>query len=261
MTEKEYRASPGISRSELWLLMESPEKAKWAWEHPEQPTNEQIFGTVVHKLLLEPNGFDGEFMVFDTIDGHTKAGKQNKETAKNAGKTPVSVADFSTAQEMVAKLKSTPYVARLLEGEHEKPIKWNDDLTGELCKVRLDCLSTVGGAPIVVDYKTAADATIDGFTRSALKYGYDFQAGMYCEAVQKATGIAPRFVFIVQEKKPPYSVNILEADELFVKRGFDTFRELIGIYHECKTTGNWYGYMGADPVIKTLYLPSWAAKE
>ena len=81
---------------------------------------------------------------------------------------------------------------------------------------------------------------------------------MYCEAVEITTGKAPRFVFIVQEKEAPYAVNIVEADELFIQRGKDKFRELLGIYHECRQTGNWYGYMGPEPVIAELSLPAWA---
>jgi hypothetical protein len=149
----------------------------------------------------------------------------------------------------------------LLDGEHEKPFYWVDDLTGEGCKIRVDCISTIGGKPVIVDYKTTADASTDGFTRSVINYGYDFQAGMYCEGVEKATGKKPLFVFVAQEKTAPYAVNILQADDLMVQRGYDIFRELIGIYHECKQTGNWYGYLGAYNVINNLSLPAWLAKE
>ena len=36
MTEREYRKAEGVSRSELFTLTESPEKFKWAKEHPEE---------------------------------------------------------------------------------------------------------------------------------------------------------------------------------------------------------------------------------
>ena len=54
MTEKEYREHPAISRSELWKLMESPQKFKWEKEHPETPTPALIFGQAFHKLVLQP---------------------------------------------------------------------------------------------------------------------------------------------------------------------------------------------------------------
>lgn len=263
MTEKEYRQSEGISRSELWRLRESPEKFRWYQEHPEPPTPTLVFGAAVHKLLLEPDTFDAEFAVAPECDRRTKDGRDayNAFMAASDGKSIISSADYEKAAEMAQKALETPFVKKLLDGEHEKPFYWVDDLTGELCKIRVDCISTIGGRPVIVDYKTAADASLDGFTRHALKYGYDFQAGMYCEGIEKTTGKTPRFVFVVQEKEPPYAVNVFDANEEFIQHGKDKMRELLGIYHECKITNNWYGYMGVDPVIAELSLPAWAAKE
>lgn len=265
MTEREYRQAPGISRSELWRLNPdnggTPEKFRWAQEHPEEPTPALIFGRLVHKMLLEPDGFEDEFAVGpEGVNRTAKKALANIST-EFPGKTVVTFAEHVRAVEMVTVLYRTPFMESLLaNAEREKPLFWTDAMTGEACKVRLDALTEIGGVPVIVDYKTAADASLDGFTRHALKYGYDFQAGMYCEAVEIATGKTPRFVFVVQEKEPPYSVNIVEADSLFIQRGKDKFRELIGIYHECRQTGNWYGHMGAEPVIAELSLPAWAAK-
>lgn len=263
MTEREYRLQEGISRTELWRLRESPEKFKYYQEHPEPSTPTLIFGAAVHKLLLEPETFDDEFAVSPECDRRTKDGKEayNAFLAASDGKSVITLADYEKAQEMANKALEAPFVKKLLNGEHEKPFFWVDDLTGEGCKIRLDCITTIGGKPVIVDYKTTADASTNGFMRHALNFGYDFQAGMYCEGVEKVTGQKPLFVFIAQEKTAPYSVNILQADDLMVKHGYDIFRELIGIYHECKQTGNWFGYLGAYNVINNLSLPAWLAKE
>lgn len=268
MTDREYRQREGVSRSELWLLNPdnggTPEKFKWALEHPEKPSPALIFGTLVHCLLLEPEKCHEQFSIWDdSVKRTTKEGKalysQFLETLGD--RQEVSLSSYNQASAMVEKLRETPFVNSLLSGTHEAPFFWEDPDTNELCKIRLDCLTEIGDALVVVDYKTAADASLDGFTRHALKYGYDFQTGMYCEGIERVTGRSPRFVFIVQEKEPPFAVNVVEADHAFIQRGKDKMRELLGIYHECKTTNNWYGYMGADPVIETLHLPSWAAKE
>lgn len=263
MTESEYRRQEGISRTELWRLRESPEKFKWYQEHPEPATPALIFGAAVHKLLLEPDTFNVELAVAPECDRRTKDGREayNAFLAASDGKSVITLPDYEKAQEMANKALDAPFVEKLLDGEHEKPFFWVDDLTGEGCKCRADCITNIGGKPVIVDYKTTADASTDGFMRHALNYGYDFQAGMYCEGVEKATGQKPLFVFIAQEKTAPYAINILQADDLMVKRGYDIFRELIGIYHECKTTGNWYGYLGAYNIINNLALPSYLAKE
>lgn len=262
MTETEYRKQEGISRTELWRLRESPEKFRYFQTHPEPATPALIFGAAVHKLLLEPETFADEFTLIPQYDRRTKEGKAayNEWLSESEGKLAISMEDAAKAAQMVAKALDAPFVEKLLDGEHEKPFYWVDDLTGEPCKIRVDCLTYVNGQPIVIDYKTTADASTDGFMHHAINFGYDFQAGMYCEGVEKATGKKPLFVFIAQEKTAPYAVNILQADELMVKRGYDVFRELIGIYHECKTTDNWYGYLGAYNVINNLTLPAWLAK-
>lgn len=263
MTDKEYRQHEGVSRSQLWKLRESPEKAKYAWEHPEPPTPALLFGQAVHKLILEPDTFDDEFAVAPNIDRRTKDGK----TAYNAfceslgDRQVITLEQYETAVEMRNKAISEPFVVKLLNCDHETPFIWTDVLTNEVVKIRLDGIGYLNDTPFVIEYKTTEDASTDGFIRSAIKYGYDFQAAMACEAVEIVTGKKPIFVFIAQEKKPPYSVNILQADKLFIQRGYEIYRELIGIYHDCKKSGNWYGYLGAYNIINNLALPSWAAKE
>lgn len=263
MTETDYRRQEGISRTELWRLRESPEKFKWYQEHPEPPTPALIFGAAVHKLLLEPETFADEFAVAPDCDRRTKDGREayNAFLSDSDGKSVITLADYEKAVEMAQKALEAPFVKKLLDGEHEKPFCWVDDLTGEGCKVRVDCITNIGGKPVIIDYKTTVDASTDGFMHSAVKYGYDFQAGMYCEGVEKVTGQKPLFVFIAQEKTAPYAVNILQADDLMRKRGYDVFRELIGTYHACKESGVWWGYLGAYNVINNLSLPAWLAKE
>ncbi|MBR5823671.1 MAG: PD-(D/E)XK nuclease-like domain-containing protein [Paludibacteraceae bacterium] len=263
MTEKEYRQHPAISRSQLFKISESPEKFKHYMDTPQEPTPALLFGQVFHKLVLQKDTFLDDFAVEPVVDKRTAEGKRiySDFLADLGEKTIVSSEMLLHAREMAESLNKNPFVPKLLNGEIEKSFFWVDDMTGEECKCRVDCLNTNLKQPIIVDLKTTDDASTDSFIRSAIKYGYDFQSAMYIEGVEKTIGQKPLFVFIVVEKKPPYAVNILQADELFVKRGYDLFREYIGIYHDCKVNDNWYGYMGKFDVINNLSLPAWLAKE
>ena len=69
------------------------------------------------------------------------------------------------------------------------------------------------------------------------------------------------FVFIAQEKTAPYAINIVNVPEDVILTGYDVFRELIGIYHECKETGCWYGYNGAFNEPNEAYLLEWVKHE
>ena len=152
---------------------------------------------------------------------------------------------------------------KLLDGEREKAYFWTDDMTGEKCKCRVDCITTIDGRPTIVDYKTTANAATHSFVRSIYNYGYHFQAAMYSDSVMIDLGLTerPDFVFIAQEKTPPYSVNIITVPPKVMLSGIDKFRELIGIYHQCKETGYWYGYTGAFDEPNEAYLLEWVKNE
>ena len=265
MTEKEYREHPAVSRSELFKILDSPEKFKYFRDYPEPPTPSLIFGQVFHKLALQPETFFDEFAVPPNVDRRTKEGKAIWEDfeERSSGQMVIPPKDFATATEMCESLKNTPMAMKLLNGEKEKPFFWTDDMTGEECKCRVDCLSTVkvNDQRVVVDVKSAASADCDSFIRDALKFGYDFQAAWYTNGVTICTGEPCIFVYIVVEKTPPYAVNIFQADPILLRRGGDLYREALGIYHYCKTTENWYGYLGRENMINNLALPAWLAKE
>lgn len=264
MTEKEYRSHPSVSRSELWrLITESPEKFMYYRENPHPPTNALIFGQAFHMAVLQPEIYDDNFAVAPDVDLRTKIGKEiwAKFTAQNADKTAISAEWQETISRMKEKLFADPFVKKLLSGKPEEPYFWTDELTGEGCKCRADCVTEIGGNVYVVDIKTCENAATDVFMRKSVDYGYPLQAGMYCEGVKKATGKECSFVFVAIEKSPPYAVNIMQADEVYRQYGFDIFREAIGIYHDCKINNNWYGYLGKFHNINVLGLPAYLAKE
>lgn len=263
MTEKEYRSHPAISRSELWKMHESPEKFKWYKDNPMEPTPALLFGQVVHKMLLEPDDFFQEFVVAPDIDRRTKAGKEEwalfEDGVASMGVTVIKRDVYEQAKEMALTAMSNELVKTLLTGQHEVPYFWTDEDTGEDCKCRVDAITEIDGNLKIVDYKTASSAETNAFMKDVYKYGYHFQAAMYTEGVMRALGLTkrPEFTFIVQEKKPPYSVNVINVTEDVMLYGLDTFRELIGTYHSCKETGYWYGYLGPFGEANETYLPGW----
>lgn len=72
--------------------------------------------------------------------------------------------------------------------------------------------------------------------------------------------IHPRFIFIAQEKTEPYSVNIFEMDMDYMAVGYDMYREYLGTYVSCESTGYWYGPMGPFNEPNVLSLPSWMGR-
>lgn len=255
MTNKEYRDAEGISKSQLFHIAKSPLHFKYAQENPTEDTASLLFGRASHKYILEPESFFDEFAVLPKVDRRTKAGKDAiaEFNLANAGKEAISQEDFEIIQEMQRAIESNPLAVSLLCGDHEQSYFWTDSDTGEACKCRPDCLTEYMGKKIIVDYKTC-DSCQDGhFERNCRKYGYDVQAGMYTEGMFCNTYDKYGFAFVAQEKKAPYAVRVYICTDDYIEQGYDRFRELLGIYHECKQTGNWYGYEGPYNVASELY--------
>ena len=238
-----YDNIPAVRRSDLWEIRKSPAHYLYKVTNPEEPTAALLFGTAAHKYILEPDTFWDEYIFVPKIDRRTKAGKEEYQKIMESGKTPISAEDFEIITKMDAQIKAHPFASALLKtGEHEVPIEWTDENTGEPCKCRPDVITTFDGEDWIVDYKTTTSCMDGAFEKSCRMYGYKLQAGMYSEGVFCTTFRDCKFAFVAQEKTPPYAVRVYVCDEGFRLEGQDLFHELIGIYHQCKESGEWPGY-------------------
>lgn len=267
MTEQEYNQAEGIRRSDLWLMNDSPEKFKWHMDNPEEEKSPALlFGSACHKWVLEQADFWNEYAIAPAADKRTKEGKAiwEKFRAENEGKVVISYDDFNLMNEMDNALKENRLAGMFLygDGETEVPLFWTDPMTGEKCKVKCDRIVKDGDRLIIVDYKTATSAKTDDFNRSVLKFGYSLQAAMYSEAVMMCRNVEsrPRFVFVVQEKKAPYAVNVVEVSYDVMLYGMTQYRELLEKYHACKEMDVWEGYNSGEEINQTS-LPKWALNE
>lgn len=252
-----YDDLPGVRRSDLWLINKSPEHFYYFTHNRPEPTPSLIFGQAAHKYILERDHFDEEFAIRPDVDRRTKAGKevwyQFAMECNDNDITPISQEDLDTIKLMRSAIEEHPIASQLLlEGKNEKSWTWTDPMTGEPCKVRTDAIDEWNGDVWIVDYKTTDSCEPGHFERSVRKYGYKFQAGMYREGVFQNTFDSYRFAFVAQEKAAPYAVRVYTCSDEFLAEGYDKFRELIGIYHECNETGNWYGYGGPDCLCAEL---------
>lgn len=266
MNEREYNEAEGIRRSDLWLMNDSPEKFRWHMDHPEEEEKSpaMVFGSAAHKLILEgKEEFEKEYAVAPTVDRRTKEGKAVWEqfSTENTGKVVVSKADYDTMAGMNLWIDATPLANELLcadDVQHEVPFFWTDPETGEKCKCKADAVKTEDGRYVMIDYKTASDARTDVFNGHIFKLGYHVQAAMYTEGMQIALGLdyRPRFLFVVQEKKEPYSVNVIEVGEDVMNYGDAEYHRLLQKYHECSEADIWEGYI-QDGMANEAYLPGW----
>lgn len=260
MTDAEYAALPGMRRSDLFRIAQSPAHFKYYRDNPQPETPSLLFGRALHELILTNKTWRDHYVVMPPIDRRTKDGKTQYEAFlqyEAKGRTVITQEDFDVMHQMHVALVQNKFAAELLFSDnsydHESVCTWTDEKTGELCKVKVDSLATYKGKPYIVDYKTTASCEGNAFQRSARKYGYKLQAGMYTEGLWYDQQEEFGFIFVAQEKTPPYAVRCYVATEDFIMEGTDEFHELMGLYKYCKDNKHWFGYEGAGEVMTELY--------
>ena len=268
MTEETYNKRKGVRRSDLWKLRRSPMHFKYAQEHPVEQTPAMMFGSAVHDAVLTPRMFKKHYVVAD-FNARTNEGKALKQKYLDEGKTLLTVEQMEQINGIASAIKANPFARRLLTGKHETAHFWTDPETGEKCKCKTDCETDINGVHYIVDLKTCASAESDEFVRDAVKYGYFFQAAMYCDGVKCQTGKDSVCVFVAVEKEPPYAVNVFQCGEDEIRLGMNGdkygkvpgYRYLMDLYHRCRTEKKWPGYEGFDNQIAQINLPKWLKDE
>ena len=264
VSNAEYRKMEGLSSSDIKTMMKSFATWKYYKDHPEEDndTPSLRFGRACHKFMLEPYDFGNEYAVVPKVDGRTKEGKEaKKEFLKQAeGKELIDEETYDKLVDMRDMLYKTPYVKNLINGEHEKSFFWTDEATGIKCKCRPDSFGKFGNHNIIVDYKTTENAETSAFMRSALKYNYDVQAAHYTAGLEAIYGKDYQFIFIAQETKPPYLVNVLQADSYFMENGREVRGVMLETYKKCLELGEYPAYMGFKDdktFFNELSVPNW----
>lgn len=261
MPNKEYRQREGVSSTDLKHMTKSPQHFRYWKDHPQEDTPALLIGRASHKYALEKDDFFTEFAIAPNIDRRTKAGKEEyaRFLEESNGKDIISADDFQKIKEMRETLYATPFVGQLLNGEKELSFFTKDEETGLMMKIRPDCITNIRDTYILIDFKTTTDASGEAFMKSAINLMYDLQLSYYKNVLDKVTGRNYSVIFIAQETKPPYVVNVLEANEYFLKSGADMWRTYLNMYAECKRTGVWNGYVAGE--VNSLGLPPWLQKQ
>ena len=268
-TNAEYHGyREAISKSRLANMSVCPAYFKWCEDNPTEPSEDMVIGSAFHKIVLEPETFDKEFMIMPHFDRRTKEGRLGYENLMNKVQgnaiTLITKEQYDTICGMRDSIMSNPYAKKLINGNIEQSMYFTDDLTKVECKCRPDVWRKVADRVVITDLKSAKSVMPNEFMRDCVKYHYDLQTAMYRDGASKVLGVPKDnidFVFIAVEKKPPYLLNIMQADTYVIQKGEADFREYIGTYKECLETQNWYGYNGRDNIINNLSLPSYLLRD
>lgn len=256
-----------------------PAKFEYARTHPEPPKKHFDLGNAAHHLVL---GVGPQPVEIDFADMRTNAAKDAAKEARERGQIPLLPDQMATVQDMAAVLMDHPATAPLFApgtGKAEQSLFWAEPFTwrsprqplGEMAhqrrlwrRARLDWLShqrLADGRLIIPDYKTAVSAEPTQFMKAVVQHGYHQQAVWYTDAV-RGVGLVGKeedreaaFLFVVQEKKPPYVVSVIELPPEALMWGRELNTESMIRYSEACLTGHWGGY---SDKIEMPSLPAYA---
>ena len=244
----EYLAIEAESNSSMKAFIKSPLHYVYARSGSSESTPAQAFGTLTHTVLLEPMEARKRYAPAPDVDRRTKAGKAAwaEFEAENHGKIIITNDAWDTAHAIRDQLLTDPEFRRLIGtgGDTELTVIGTDADTGLAIKARADLFRD----GVVVDLKTAADASPHGFARAVAIYKYYMQCAHYMHMFN-----ADRFVFIAVEKSPPYAHGIYTIDEASIEQGRIERRRAMDGIAEHRERKVWPGYG-----VQELSIPAWA---
>ena len=236
---------PSLSSSIAHILLTQSPMHAW-FKHPRlnphyRPDHDSRFdiGTAAHAMLLEKDQSNIVRLEFD--DYRKKDAKQARDEARAQGKTPILAKHYAACDAMVRAAHNALDASELAgvfdHGAPEQTAIWQDG--GAYCRSRFDWITD--DRQIIVDYKTAENASPDGFIRRMPSLGYLTQAAFYLRGA-RALGFNPRFVFMVQEIEPPYACSFVSLSPAMQEIADANVDHALEAWKDCLRTGKWHGY-------------------
>mgnify|MGYP001177206171 CR=1 FL=1 len=263
MDMEAYSALPHMNQSTLKKGLRSMQHLKAAIEGADRKETDALkFGQLVHTAVLEPESLSMEYAIAPKVDRRTKGGKQEWDdfVRVNFDKTVVKQEDYDRALAIRESVMEHPAAKLLLSRDRETEVTatWNHE--GTDCKARLDGYIAPRGKakPIILDLKTAMDASPDGFSRAVAKFNYHFQQAFYVDAVKAIKKRHAQFIFIAVEKEPPYAVGVYTLGGDAEEVGRKMYKDVLTRWRDVVQSNHAAGYGDS---IQEIELPNWAVPE
>lgn len=270
----DYLAVDAFSSSGMRLMAKSP----WHYANriETERTRPMLRGSLAHCAVLEPDALASRYAIVPDdaprrpTQAQWNAKKPNESSvaamawwrdfeAQCVGRDIIPALDYSITQQQLAALKAEPYLSKLFAtGYAEASIFWVDKATGVYCKARPDWVHQADGCVRMVELKTTADESPEGFSRVLSSMGYHRARSHYVDGFQQATGLkVAEYVFAVVSSAPPVLAVPYWLDDEDAQQAADECSELRERFAWCQRNQQWPAY-GEGPQI--VGLPRWAKR-
>ncbi len=189
--------------------------------------------------------------------------QQESAQALVEGKELVSAADYDKVVAMREVLCNIPAYNAIVNSETaQKELSIFGEILGVGVKIRIDHVDVVDGVVMINDYKTTADASPEGFGKSAFSHGYLAKMALQRDLFVKAFNEKRKVVvgLLAQEKVEPYLPMRYTLTDEQLRIGRLQYLEALATYKKCKELDIWPGYSNGI-TEQELLVPEWALKQ
>ena len=260
MTIEEYRKDPALNFSLAKILAdETPAHFYEARNNPDQEeTIAMRMGTAVHDLLqgkFQEYAIKPAFNPFTRNKADTWHGNKLwcKEWMSEQVLPMLSADEYAAVVGMRDALSENPMFRMLQEmcPVVEAPVFAT--YRGVRIKALPDMIGyDKEGNRLIIDLKTAIDASPWKFSKTVRDRMYHVQQNWYCNAVAIAEGLEdnpPRYMLLAVEKSRPHLINPCFLPAKASEEGAALMDKIIGIYKECSEKDEWPGYPQTPTVL------------
>ena len=273
----DYIADPALSSSGSVKIDQTPKTFEHDRSHQREETKAMIEGTALHHAVLEPDTFDGYYVVLGLCEASKKDGDPctNPGTVYRDGQcfcgvrghdpygkdVPMADGIHVFAEDAMDRLNLAQksvlehdVAGKYFHGQGRSEVTgiWTDAATGVRCKIRLD--REIARASHHVDLKYTGDITDEGFKRQAGRMGWVQRSAYYRRGMEALGRPADASVILAVENVAPHDCRAFLLDEdqvaLFGRRIDGTLET----YAQCHAANVWPGY---PQVLTPLSLAKW----
>jgi exodeoxyribonuclease VIII len=238
MTNGDYHADKTwLTSSKLKLLYQDPAKFKAeVLDGNSTPLTGDFLseGSACHTLILEPEKFDEEYVIFD---GFRRQGKVWEEfEASNTDRTILTTPQHARVKRYVDSIRRRPEALSLFTGGIPEQTM-AAELQGVKVKARCDYINPELG--IIVDLKTSSKpAGVDMFKITIDQYYYQLSAALYMQVAYEVYKKPFDFYFVVVSKAD-LQTDVYKLSRETAAAGHHMVNKALQRYRQCSASNLW----------------------
>ena len=238
-------------------------------------------GALVHAIVLQPESIVEDFIRVGRIDRRTKEGKARvaavqswrelisapatarssregsvRGSTRPGGSRILTDDEWREAEAIADGVLQGPSIARALLGSlTDREVTVIGEIDGKPAKAKMDGLviDPRDNSVVVVDLKTAQDASPSAFASACAKFGYAHQQAWYSALLESLGYDVTDFVFVAVEKAAPHLTALYRIDDFAIEVARKKMINLCRRWWQV-SEGNNEGY---PQVISTVEMPKW----